>query len=424
MGSGEWGVGNGDGGVWVVGARMGLNQIRSDAMTTMSPSGSKPAVMHGASGRIFNFSAGPGCLPEEVLRQIQGDVFNIRGSGIGILEHSHRAKVYDGVLAEAFEDFRKISGLPSNYHVLFMTGGATSQNFLVPANLKPQGQTADYITTGYWAEKSIEQARIYGDVHEAYSSKGKRHSCVPSDGEIKYSSNPAYVHMCSNNTIFGTEWHAIEGGKNTWRERVPTVPAGVPLVCDMSSDIYSRPVDFTKYGMVYAGAQKNLGAAGTTVVVIRDDLATKKVRELPGMLRYETFAKDESRPNTPPVFAIYVCGLVFKWILSQGQGGRHCLDVIHERNIRKAGLVYDAIDAGFYTGCAEPHARSLMNVTFKTPSPELDEKFCKDSTAAGLDGMKGHRSAGGMRASMYNAMPEDGCRALAEFMREFAKKHG
>ncbi len=395
-------------------------------MTTISPAGSKPAVTKNAAGeRIYNFSAGPGCLPEAVLRQIQEDVFNIRGSGIGILEHSHRAKVYDRVLAEAFEDFRKISNLPSNYHVLFMTGGATSQNFLVPANLKPQDQTADYLTTGYWAEKSIEQAKIYGPVHEAYSSKDKMHSCIPTDAQIKYSANPAYVHMCSNNTIFGTEWHQLEGSKNTWRDRVPMTPAGVPIVCDMSSDIYSRPVDFTRYGMVYAGAQKNLGAAGTTVVVIRDDLAAKKVRELPGMLRYETFAKDESRPNTPPVFAIYVCGLVFKWILSQAEGSRHCLDVIHERNIRKAGLVYDLIDKStFWKGCAEPNARSLMNLTFKTPSPELDEKFCKESAAAGLDGMKGHRSAGGMRASMYNAMPEAGCKALAEFMREFESKNG
>lgn len=397
-------------------------------MTTITP-GPKPlssAVTAAASGRIFNFSAGPGCLPEEVLRQIQEDVFNIKGSGVGILEHSHRAKVYDRVLAEAFEDFRKISNLPSNYHVLFMTGGATSQNFLVPANLKPQDQAADYITTGYWAEKSLEQAKIYGAVHEAFTSKDKNHSYIPTDEQIKYSEKPAYVHMCSNNTIFGTEWHEIVGGKNTWRDRAPKVPAGVPIVCDMSSDIYSRPVDFTKYGMVYAGAQKNLGAAGTTVVVIRDDLASKKVRDLPWMLKYETFAKDESRPNTPPVFAIYICGLVFKWILAQAQGGKHCLEVIHERNIRKAGLVYDVIDksGGFWKGCAQPNARSLMNLTFKTPSPELDEKFCKESTAAGLDAMKGHRSAGGMRASMYNAMPEAGCKALADFMREFERKNG
>ncbi len=384
------------------------------------------AVHRSASGRIFNFSAGPGCLPEEVLKQVQQDVFDIAGTGIGILEHSHRAKTFDKVLADAFADFRKISNLPSNYHVLFLTGGATTQNFMVPANLKPQDQVADYITTGYWAEKALEHAKIYGALHEAGTSKDKSHSYIPAESQIKYSPNAAYVHFCSNNTIYGTEWHEIDAsGKNTWRQRDPKAPAGVPLVCDMSSDIYSRPVDFTKYGMVYAGAQKNLGAAGTTVVVIRDDLAKRKARELPWMLQYETFAKDESRPNTPPVFAIYVCGLVFKWILAQGHSGRHCLDVIHERNIRKAGYIYEVLDSSsFYKGHAEKNSRSLMNLTFKCPTPELDDKFCKESAAAGLDGMKGHRSTGGMRASMYNAMPEEGCKVLAEFMREFERRNG
>lgn len=393
-------------------------------MTTAPASGIKPSVTSTASGRIFNFSAGPGCLPETVLEQIREDVWNIGGSGIGILEHSHRGKIFDKVLLDAFENFRKISSLPKNYHILFLTGGATTQNYMIPANLKPQDQTADYITTGYWAEKSLEHAKVYGALHEAATSKDKNHSYIPADSAIKYSANPAYVHYCSNNTIYGTEWHAVENGKNTWHHRDPAAPAGVPLVCDMSSDIYSRPIDFTKYGMVYAGAQKNLGAAGTTVVVIRDDLATKKARELPWMLQYGTFAKDESRPNTPPVAAIYICGLVFKWILAQAEGGRHCLEVIHERNIRKAGHVYSAIDAGFYKGHAEPNARSLMNLTFRCPTPELDDKFCKDAGAQGLDGLKGHRATGGMRASMYNAMPEAGCKALADFMRDFAKKNG
>lgn len=396
-------------------------------MTTAAPASSvKSPVTRMASGRIFNFSAGPGCLPEEVLKQIQGDVMNIAGSGIGILEHSHRAKTFDKVLADAFADFRKISNLPSNYHVLFLTGGATTQNYMIPANLKPQDQAADYITTGYWTEKSLEHAKVYGTLHEAATSKDKNHSYIPSDAQTKYSANPAYVHFCSNNTIYGTEWHEVDAsGKNTWHQRNPKVPDGVPLVCDMSSDIYSRPIDFTKYGMVYAGAQKNLGAAGTTVVVIRDDLAKKKARELPWMLQYETFAKDESRPNTPPVFAIYVCGLVFKWILGHGQNGRHCLDVIHEINIRKAGHIYDVLDSSkFFKGHAEKNARSLMNLTFRCPTPELDDKFCKEAAAAGLDGMKGHRATGGMRASMYNAMPEDGCKALAQFMREFERTNG
>ncbi|MCC6427558.1 MAG: 3-phosphoserine/phosphohydroxythreonine transaminase [Phycisphaerales bacterium] len=386
----------------------------------------KPSVAKTASGRIFNFSAGPGCLPEEVLQQIQQDVLNIAGSGIGILEHSHRGKNFDKVLAEAFSDFRKISNLPANYQILFLTGGATSQNFMVPANLKSQDQAADYITTGYWAEKALEHAKIYGALHEAGTSKDKNHSYIPTDSQIKYSGNPAYIHFCSNNTIYGTEWHEIDAsGKNTWQQRDPKAPAGVPLVCDMSSDIYSRPVDFTKYGLVYAGAQKNLGAAGTTVIVIRDDLLKRKPRELPWMLQYDTFAKDESRPNTPPVFAIYICGLVFKWILAQAQDGRHCLDVLHERNIRKAGHIYAALDStAFYKGHAEKNSRSLMNLTFKCPTPELDDRFCKEAGAEGMDGLKGHRSTGGMRASMYNAMPEDGCKALADFMREFARKNG
>jgi phosphoserine aminotransferase len=388
-------------------------------MTTLSPSKSS-AVTHSATGRVFNFSAGPGCLPEEVLRQIQEEVWNIGGSGIGILEHSHRGKVFDKVLGEAFEDFRKISNLPKNYHVLFLTGGATSQNFMVPANLKPQDQTADYITTGYWAEKSIEHARVYGPVHEAATSKDKNHSYIPDDASLKFSANPAYVHMCSNNTIYGTEFH----GPN-WSDRAPAVPSGVPIVCDMSSDIYSRPVDFTKYGMVYAGAQKNLGAAGTTVVVIRDDLAARHVRELPIMLQYSTHVKDESRHNTPPVFAIYICGLVFKWILRQGQGGRSPLECLAEYNQRKAKHVYDVLDSvPFFTGHAAKSARSLMNLTFRCPTPELDDKFLKESAAQGLDGMKGHRATGGMRASMYNAFPEAGAKALAEFMREFARKNG
>jgi phosphoserine aminotransferase len=367
------------------------------------------AVINAASGRIFNFSAGPGCLPEEVVRQIQDDVLNIGGSGIGILEHSHRGKVFDKVLADAFENFRKISNLPSNYKMLFLTGGATTQNFMVPANLKPQEQTADYITTGYWAEKSIEQAKVYGMVHEAATSKDKNHSYIPADSDCRFSAKPAYVHYCSNNTIYGTEWH-----------RIPKAPDGVPLVCDMSSDIYSRPMDFTKFGLVYAGAQKNLGAAGTTVVVIRDDMLARTPRELPLMLKYSTHAKDESRYNTPPVFAIYICGLVFKWILKEGG-----LEVMGKRNSEKAKLIYDVLDASkFYKAHARADSRSLMNITFKCPSEQLDDMFIKEAGKLGIDGLKGHRATGGMRASTYNAMPREGCVALAQFMRDFEKKNG
>ncbi|QOI98996.1 MAG: 3-phosphoserine/phosphohydroxythreonine transaminase [Phycisphaeraceae bacterium] len=402
-------------------------------MTTTIPNPAASPVTRLASGRIFNFSAGPGCLPEPVLQQIQADTVNIRGSGVGILEHSHRGKVFDAVLAEAFADFKAIANLPANYHVLFLTGGATSQNFMIPMNLKPHAQPADYITTGYWAEKSLEHARAFGAAHEAGTSKDKNHSYIPADAALKFSANPAYVHYCSNNTIYGTEWHELDAsGKNTWRHRAPAVPAGVPLVCDASSDIYSRPFDFSKHALVYAGAQKNLGAAGTTVVVIRDDLLGKtpadrdgQPRTIPWMLNYTTFAKDESRPNTPPVFAIYICGLVFKWIRSHAAGSKSALEALAEYNQRKAKHIYDVIDASsFYKGHAHPSARSLMNITFKCPAPELDDLFCKEAGKAGFDALKGHRSTGGMRASAYNAMPEAGCKALADFMREFERTKG
>ncbi len=386
-------------------------------MSIAAPSISKSGVTHTASGRIFNFSAGPGCLPEEVLRQIQEDVWNIGGSGIGLLEHSHRGKVFDKILAEAFEDFARIANLPKNYKTLFLTGGATTQNFMVPANLKPQDQVADYITTGYWAEKSLEQAKFYGIVNEAATSKDKNHSYIPDDAQLKCSPNAAYVHMCSNNTIYGTEWNNNDGSF-----RLPKIPDGVPLVCDMSSDIYSRPVDFSKFGFVYAGAQKNLGAAGTTVCVIREDLLQRKARELPLMLQYAVHAKDESRHNTPPVAAIYICGLVFKWILKQPGG----LAGIGTLNLRKANHIYGVIDAlpGFYKGHAAKRDRSYMNITFRTPTAELDDKFCKEAGAAGMDGLKGHRATGGMRASTYNAFPEEGCKVMANFMRDFAAKNG
>ena len=359
--------------------------------------------------RIFNFSAGPGCLPEEVLRQAQTDLWNIGGSGVGILEHSHRGKVFDKVLAEAEENCRKIGNIPANYKVLFLTGGATSQNFMVPANLLPQDATADYLTTGYWTEKSAEQARLYGTVHEAWDGRPHKHAFIPVDDQIKYSGKPAYVHYCSNNTIYGTQWH-----------RVPKAPAGVPLVCDASSDIYSEPIDITKYGLIYAGAQKNIGIAGTTLVIIRDDLLERRPRELPVMLQYRVHAADQSRHNTPPAFAIYMSGLVFKWILAQGG-----VTALAKRNAEKAKIIYDLLDgSSFYQGHARADSRSLMNLTFRCPTAELDDKFVKEAGAQGMDSLKGHRATGGMRASLYNAFPRAGCDALAQFMQEFERKNG
>lgn len=400
-------------------------------MTSVAPSPIQAVKTTSTGERIFNFSAGPGCLPDEVLQQIQHDVWNIFGTGIGILEHSHRGKAYDRVLAEADADFRKIANVPANYKLLFLTGGATSQNFMVPLNLKSHNQSADYITTGYWAEKSLEAAKGYGLAHEAYAGKSDNYQHIPDDNEYTLSPDAAYVHICSNNTIYGTEWHAknADGTANYHvMQRTPKMHANVPLVCDMSSDIYCRPVDFTKFGMVYAGAQKNLGVAGTTIVVIREDLMDRKPidrdgqpREIPGMLRYKVHAKDESRHNTPPTGPIYVSGQVFKWILKQGG-----LEAMAKHNVEKAALIYKAIDdsSGFFKGHARKDSRSLMNITFRCPKPELDDLFLKEAEKNGMDGMKGHRATGGMRASSYNAMPRAGCEALASFMREFCRKNG
>lgn len=381
-------------------------------------------------GRLYNFSAGPSCLPEEVIKQAQEDIWNIMGSGVGIIEHSHRAKVYDKVLAEAEADCRKVANIPANYKVLFLTGGATSQNFMVPMNLLSASETADYLTTGYWAEKSVEHAKMFGTIHEAWDGRATKHTFCPADAEIKYSAKPSYVHMCSNNTIYGTQWRNTDG-----TTRLPSVPSGVPLINDMSSDIFSRPFDVTKFGMIYAGAQKNIGVAGTTLVIIREDLLTRKPtdkhgapRDIPLMLQYAVQAKDESRHNTPPVFPIYMSGLMFKWILKQGG-----LDAMHKRNMEKAKFIYDVLDtSAFYKGHARGDSRSLMNLTFRCAPAgkdakaceELDNKFLKEAQAAGMDQMKGHRSTGGIRASAYNAFPKEGCKALADFMREFEKKNG
>jgi phosphoserine aminotransferase len=362
-----------------------------------------------ATDRILNFSAGPGVLPEEVLRQVQEDVWNVRGSGMGILEHSHRAKTYDAILAEAIEDCRKVGGIGEDYEVLFMTGGATSQNFLIPMNLLPEGGTADYAVTGYWAKKTVGECKLYGTAHKAYDGEPENFVHVPRQEELSFSGSPEYFHYTSNNTIMGTQY-----------DYVPEAPAGVPLVCDMCSDIFSRPFDVSRFGLIYAGAQKNLGPAGTTLVIIRRDLLERNPRPIPGMLRYKVFAEKESRPNTPPVFPIYVVGLVFKWILKQGG-----LGPIAERNAAKAKLIYDALDASeFYTGHADRESRSLMNVVFRTPNAEIDKRFVAEAFEAGMDNLKGHRSTGGIRASIYNAFPAEGCERFVQFMREFERRHG
>ena len=360
--------------------------------------------------RAFNFSAGPGVLPEPVLEQARRDLWDLFGSGIGILEHSHRGKEFDRVLAEAEADCRAVGSIPDNYRVLFLQGGATTQAYQVPMAFLPEGGTADYFHTGKWATEAIHEAKRYGTVHIAAGSESTKFDRIPGDDEVRYSKNPAYVQFTSNNTLMGTEWHRLP----------PTPPGDAWFVCDASSDIFSRPIDVTQFGFLYAGGQKNLGPAGTVLVLVRDDVLERQVRELPWMLDYRVQAEKESRFNTPPTFGIYLMGQTFKWI--QAQGG---LEAMQHRNEAKSAVVYGALDAsGFYRPHAQRPDRSHMNITFFTPSPELDELFVEEAEAAGLKNLKGHREVGGMRASMYNAFPHAGAEALASFLHDFESRHG
>jgi phosphoserine aminotransferase len=357
------------------------------------------------SKRIFNFSAGPAVLPEPVLRRAQEAVWDVAGSGIGIMEHSHRGKVFDRIRDEAEQACRDLAGIPDNYRVLFLQGGASLQFSMVPMNLLPPDRTADYLLTGVWAQKAVKEAKVLGaKVHVAASSESTNFDRIPGRSEIEYSERPAYVHLTTNNTIYGTQW----------REE-PPVPAGVPLVADTSSDMYSRPIDVSRYGLIYAGAQKNLGPSGVVLVIIRDDLVEAGPKTLPTMLQYRTHAAEKSLYNTPPTFGIYVMGEVFKWI--QSEGG---LDAMAEHNESKAALLYDFVDqSDFFRGTAQPDSRSLMNICFRAPTEELETKFVAEATKRGLDGLKGHRSVGGMRASVYNACPRAAVEALVAFMKEF-----
>jgi phosphoserine aminotransferase len=355
--------------------------------------------------RIHNFSAGPAVLPEPVLRKAQEAIWNVAGSGIGIVEHSHRGKVFDRILDEAERACRDLAGIPDNYRVLFLQGGASLQFSMVPMNLLPADRTADYLLTGVWAQKAVKEAKILsGKVHIAASSEATNFDRIPKPDEIRWSANPVYAHITTNNTVYGTQWRTE-----------PALPAGVPLVADTSSDMYSRPIDVRKYGLIYAGAQKNLGPSGVVLVIIRDDLVEAGPKTLPTMLQYRTYAAERSLYNTPPTFGIYVMGEVFKWI--QGQGG---LTAMAQHNEAKARLLYDYIDGSdFFRGTVQPDSRSLMNVCFRAPTEELEARFVAEATKRGLDGLKGHRSVGGMRASIYNACPRAAVEALVAFMKEF-----
>jgi phosphoserine aminotransferase len=358
--------------------------------------------------RVFNFSAGPAVLPISVLEEAQRDLVALPGVGMSILEISHRSKTFEAILAQTEADLRALGNIPSSHKVLFLQGGASLQFSMVPMNLLTAGGTADYIITGGWAQKALKEAQRVGTINIAGSTEAEHFSRIPRQDELTLTPDAAYVHFTSNNTLFGTQW------KNE-----PQV-GNVPLVCDTSSDMLSRPIDFSKYSLIYAGAQKNLGPSGVTLVIIREDLLSRSAKSLPTMLNYAVHVENGSMYNTPNTFGIYLMGLVVKWALAQGG-----LSAVAARNERKAAMLYTEIDrTGFYKGTAAADSRSLMNVTFRVPSEELEKAFVKESTAAGLDGLKGHRSVGGMRASIYNAFPEEGVEALVQFMREFERTKG
>ena len=358
--------------------------------------------------RIFNFSAGPAVLPVPVLEEAQRNLVELPGVGMSVLEISHRSKTFEDILARTEADLRALGNVPANYKVLFLQGGASMQFSMVPLNLLTAGATADYLVTGGWSQKAVKEAQRVGNVNIAASTESENFARIPRQDEITLTAGAAYVHMTTNNTLFGTEWSAE-----------PAV-GDAPLVADTSSDMFSRPIDVSKYGLIYAGAQKNLGPSGVTLVIIREDLLARSQKSLHTMLNYAVHAENGSMYNTPPCFGIYLMGLVMKWGLAQGG-----LDAIGANNARKAAKLYAEIDrSGFYRGTADQASRSRMNITFRLPSEDLEKVFVKESTAAGLDGLKGHRSVGGMRASIYNAFPEAGVDALIAFMQEFEKKNG
>ena len=358
--------------------------------------------------RIFNFSAGPAVLPVPVLEEAQRDLVALPGVGMSVLEISHRSKTFEEILATTEANIRKLGSVPPNYKVLFLQGGASLQFSMVPLNLMAPGATADYIVTGGWSQKAVKEAQRVGNVHIAASTEAENFSRLPRQEELSLTPDAAYVHITTNNTLFGTEW-----------TREPNV-GDVPLVGDASSNILSKPMDVSKYGLLYAGAQKNLGPSGATLVIVREDLLARSAKSLHTMLSYAVHATNGSMYNTPPCFGIYLMGLVMKWSIAQGG-----VDALAVRNQRKADKIYAEIDrTGFYRGTSVKSDRSRMNITFRLATEELEKKFVKESTAAGLDGLKGHRSVGGMRASIYNAFPEEGVDALVQFMREFERTNG
>ena len=360
--------------------------------------------------RIHNFGAGPAALPLPVLERVQAELLDYAGTGMSVLEMSHRSAAFEGIIQKAEQDLRALAGLGSEHVVLFLQGGASLQFSMLPANLRAASASADYVVTGHWAKAAVKEAEKSGRTRVAGTTEATGFDRVPSAGELQLDPQAAYLHFTSNNTIYGTQWATA-----------PEPPKGVPLVCDMSSDALSRPLDIAQYGLVYAGAQKNLGPAGVTLVVMRRELLERVPAGLPAVLDYKLMAANRSLYNTPPCFAIYVTGLVLAWLREQGG-----LAAAGERNATKAALVYAAIDGsdGFYRGHAQPESRSAMNVTFRLKDAAAEKAFLADAQAEGLDGLKGHRSVGGVRASLYNACPKESAAALAGFMGEFRRRRG
>ena len=353
--------------------------------------------------RVYNFSAGPAVLPEEVLKECQEEMMNYGETGMSVMEMSHRSKAFESIINTAEADLRELMNIPDNYKVLFLQGGASLQFAMIPMNLM-KNKVADYIITGQWAKKAFEEAKIYGDAVAVASSADETFSYIPDCSDLPIRDNADYVYICENNTIYGTKFKTLPNTK------------GKILVADVSSCFLSEPVDVSKYGIIYGGVQKNVGPAGTVIVIIREDLITEDV--LPGtptMMKYKIHADNKSLYNTPPAYGIYVCGKVFKWLKAQGG-----LSVMKEKNEKKAGILYDFLDnSKLFKGTVRKEDRSLMNVPFVTGNDELDAKFIKEAQAAGFVNLKGHRSVGGMRASIYNAMPIEGVEKLVEFMKKF-----
>ena len=354
-------------------------------------------------GRVYNFSAGPAVLPEEVLKEAADEMLDYKGTGMSVMEMSHRSKAFDDIIKEAEQDIRDLMHIPDNYKVLFLQGGASQQFAAIPMNLM-KNKVADYIITGQWAKKAYQEAQKYGKVNAIASSEDKTYSYIPDCSDLPISEDADYVYICENNTIYGTKYKTLPNTK------------GKTLVADVSSCFLSEPVDVTKYGVIYGGVQKNVGPAGVVIAIIREDLITDDVLEgTPTMLKYKTQADADSLYNTPPCYGIYICGKVFKWLKKMGG-----LEVMKQRNEEKAKILYDYLDQSkLFKGTVRKEDRSLMNVPFVTGDKELDAKFVAEAKAAGLENLKGHRTVGGMRASIYNAMPKEGVEKLVEFMKKF-----